>query len=48
MLPDTCHEGRGLGTREENIVLNYFTGNDLSIFDIRIPDIDLVRYRNGT
>ncbi len=51
MLADTRHEGCEFKTSvetEASINLLRSIGNDLSILDIGISDIDLVRYRNGS
>ncbi len=48
-MPDTCHEDQGFETSEIAsfiVILLGLFGNDLSILDIGISDIDLVRYRN--
>jgi hypothetical protein len=51
MLANNRHEGCEFKTSVENeasINLLRLIGNDLSILDIGISDIDLVRYQNGS
>jgi hypothetical protein len=49
-LPDTCHEGCEFENRKMMCQINLLgsLGNDWSILDIGISNIDLVPYRNGS